>query len=318
MPVYGRTHPLAYVYGDTYICIYAGIRGHASISVRIRIHQYMHICQYTGARAPLAYACGFPYACICTCMRTPVDPVPPMLQLPPRIYKPLDTQPYTPISLYTRTCLYTLSFASTPTVYIFFWAPNATVGTTCGHTASPYTPKRVTVYSTGRSFARWRDGASNGRQGRYFFRKPRGSNATPQSTPAGKQDPTSAQKRVISLALRLWAPQTPPAVAPKPPVALAAAAAMRCVRALGPCLAGSVASPAGIACHLVLGCASRVCACLARCLNARCWKVQAMQAPLLGATAFAAYPDRSWVRAGTGSRHAARDALLPGWKARAM
>jgi len=155
-------------------------------------------------------------------------------------------------------------------------------------------------------------------RGDIFFRKPRGSNATPQSTPAGKQDPTSAQKRVISLALRLWAPQTPPAAAPKPPVALAAAAAMRCVRALGPCLAGSVASPAGIACHPVLGCASRVCACLARCLNARSWKVQAMQAPLLGATAFAAYPDRSWVRAGAGSRHAARDALLPGWKARAM
>ena len=127
MPVYGRTRPLAYVYGDTYICIYAGIRGHAPISVRIRIHRYMHICQYTGARAPLAYACGFPYACICTCIRTPVDPVPPMLQLPPRIYKPLDTQPYTPISLYTRKGLHTLSFASTPTVYIFFWAPNATV-----------------------------------------------------------------------------------------------------------------------------------------------------------------------------------------------
>ena len=50
MSVNGRAHPRTDVYIYTPICIYAGIRAHTPIGVRIRRHLYMHICWYTGAR----------------------------------------------------------------------------------------------------------------------------------------------------------------------------------------------------------------------------------------------------------------------------
>jgi len=187
MLVYGGTRPSACVYVYTDICIYASIRAHA---LHWRTHADSHMHAYARVYAHLSTLCR---PC-CSSLHASTSRL---------THNRIRQYPY----IHARACIH---FRSLPHQLCIYFSGHQTQlwNHLRAHGISIHTQTRNRIYAymrvcpfscdrppphsyipSGRSFARWRDGANNGRQGRYFFPQAARKQRNPPIDPCRKARP---------------------------------------------------------------------------------------------------------------------------------